>query len=195
MQPKEGQDDGAEEGQKNEGSQGGQKAQSGSSSSSGSSSDSSKTGEAAGGRSSTGNTAEQEAGSSGQAEHEFSQWEERVLEIVMEALRMSGLALLLQAISTCLLGPPLVVCTLGLGAEALVPWLVAAALPAFGSPVLVELQAETQWGPQGISLCCWWEALSLEQARSLSWVAFCICFTSVPGLPVSPAGACWQHVM
>ena len=40
----------------------------------------------------------------GQGEYEFSQWEERVLEMVMEALRMSGLALLLQAISTALLG-------------------------------------------------------------------------------------------
>lgn len=47
-----------------------------------------------------------QAESSGQGEYEFSQWEERVLEMVMEALRMSGLALLLQAISTTLLGQP-----------------------------------------------------------------------------------------
>ena len=38
------------------------------------------------------------------AEYEFTRWEERVLEVVMDAMRMSALALMLQALSSCMLG-------------------------------------------------------------------------------------------
>ena len=40
----------------------------------------------------------------GTGEYEFSPWEERVLQVVMDALRMAALALGLQALSSVLLG-------------------------------------------------------------------------------------------
>lgn len=43
----------------------------------------------------------------GKGEYEFSPWEERVLQVVMDSLRMAGLALGLQAISSILLGADL----------------------------------------------------------------------------------------
>ena len=39
-------------------------------------------------------------------EYEFSAWEERVLHVVMDSLRMAALALGLQAMSSVLLGKP-----------------------------------------------------------------------------------------
>ena len=47
-------------------------------------------------------TAQCTAGQGG--EYEFTRWEERVLEVVMDAMRMSALALMLQALSSCMLG-------------------------------------------------------------------------------------------
>ena len=39
-------------------------------------------------------------------EYEFTRWEERIMEVVMEAMRMAGLALGLQALSSVALGRP-----------------------------------------------------------------------------------------
>ena len=39
-------------------------------------------------------------------EYEFTRWEERIMEVVMEAMRMAGLALGLQALSSVALGAP-----------------------------------------------------------------------------------------
>ena len=39
-----------------------------------------------------------------QREYEFTRWEERIMEVVMEAMRMAGLALGLQALSSVALG-------------------------------------------------------------------------------------------
>lgn len=43
-------------------------------------------------------------GSGKKLEYEFTRWEERVLEVVMDSMRMSALALSLQALSTVMLG-------------------------------------------------------------------------------------------
>ena len=40
-------------------------------------------------------------------EYEFTVWEDRILEVVMEAMRMAGLALAVRAIATFCLGAPL----------------------------------------------------------------------------------------
>lgn len=44
-------------------------------------------------------------------EYEFTVWEDRILEVVMEAMRMAGLALAVRAIATFCLGAPLHVLT------------------------------------------------------------------------------------
>ncbi len=41
-----------------------------------------------------------------QPQYEFSRWEERIMEVVMEAMRMAGLALGLQAFSSVAVGAP-----------------------------------------------------------------------------------------
>jgi hypothetical protein len=38
------------------------------------------------------------------AEYEFTPWEDRILEVVMEAMRMAGLALAVRALATICLG-------------------------------------------------------------------------------------------
>lgn len=45
-------------------------------------------------------------GAKGAGEYEFTVWEDRILEVVMEAMRMAGLALSVRAIATFCLGAP-----------------------------------------------------------------------------------------
>lgn len=51
-----------------------------------------------------GEKAEQEEGTP--PEYEFTAWEDRMMEVVMESMRMAGLALAMRAIATICLGAP-----------------------------------------------------------------------------------------
>ena len=55
-------------------------------------------------RSSDEGSKEESEGKDGVQEYEFTVWEDRILEVVMEAMRMAGLALAVRAIATFCLG-------------------------------------------------------------------------------------------
>jgi hypothetical protein len=56
------------------------------------------------GREEEGREERSEGAESSGAEYEFTAWEERVMEVVMEAMRMAGLALAMRAMATICLG-------------------------------------------------------------------------------------------
>lgn len=71
----------------------------------------------------------EEGGESG-AEYEFTAWEERVMEVVMEAMRMAGLALAMRAMATICLGARSLPCPCQSHAvQPLVPSLLCQNLP------------------------------------------------------------------